>query len=414
MPKKVKGQKKGNRAAREDANRETRKVKGREIMDFDLTEEQKMMRDNARTYLLKEIAPQVNEFENRGRHFTHDEACEFTKKLMPLGYVISALPEEAGGLGLSFTDQGVLQEELWRVWGSLGGFIFTNSYGLVMEATSDHIRERYEGAFHKGELIIAGGFTEPNHGSDLAGLETTAVPDGKDLVINGNKIWCSNGSIADAILTLAVDKSTDPPGTSLIFVPKEAGYTTRDIPHIGLKCLNTAEVWYSDVRVPLKNVIEPELAYKNIVVRFEFGRALIATEAVGLAQAAIDASITYAQQRVQFGRPIGGFQMIQNMIADMVAETEASRFLAYRALHLIDKGERCRWQSSLAKFYATERAISTASKAIEIHGAMGYSSDYPVERIFRDARMLTHPDGAANIQRLVVGRELIGINAIRG
>ena len=132
MPKKVKGQKKGNRAAREDANRETRKVKGREIMDFDLTEEQKMMRDNARTYLLKEIAPQVNEFENRGRHFTHDEACEFTKKLMPLGYVISALPEEAGGLGLSFTDQGVLQEELWRVWGSLGGFIFTCSIWSVV------------------------------------------------------------------------------------------------------------------------------------------------------------------------------------------------------------------------------------------------------------------------------------------
>ncbi len=382
-------------------------------MDFELNESSKMMRDNARKFLLKEIAPLVNEFEKRPGRFTHDEIVEFNKKLIPLGYLNGSIGTEFGGMGLSYLDQGILMEELWRVWGSLGGVMFTNSAPMLIWGAPDHVKKIYEDRVRKGELIIATGLTEPNHGSDLAGLETNAVGSGNDFIINGNKIWCSQGGVADAIITMCVDKTMDPPGVTTILVPKEAGYTFRDVGHIGLKCLNTAEVWYSDVRVPQDWVVVPGMAYKRYILGFETGRSMIACEAVGLAQAAIDASITYAKQRVCFGRPIAGFQMVQNQIVDMIADTEASRFLAYRALTLIDKDVRCRWESSLAKYWATEHAIWTCSKAIEVHGGIGLSDDFPVERFFRDARMLTHPDGAVNIQKLVVGREILGINAIK-
>ena len=181
---------------------------------------------------------------------------------------------------------------------------------------------------------------------------------------------------------------------------------------LGQRAACTSEIVFEGCRVPKENIMaDAATGYKTLMHQFEWGRSMIGVSAAGISQAAIDASIKYAQDRHQFGKPIGSFQLIQQMLFEMIAETEASRLLAYRALDMIDCGERARMESSLAKGYATEAAVRTTSKAIQIHGAMGYSTSYPVERYFRDARMLTIPDGTTQVQTLVVGREALGIRA---
>lgn len=383
-------------------------------MDFDLTEEQKMLQRNVRDFLRKEIAPIVDERDRKGP-LTREEAVGYIKKLMPFGYYIGHLPEEYGGMGLSFTTSAILNEELSYVWASLDATIFIASLvpGMLSLA-SEELKEKFLPRIAAGELIGSLAITEPNAGSDAASIETTAVLDGDEYIINGTKTWISNGTIADVCNVVAItDKSKGTLGISQILVEKEVSpFQARELHKIGWRAFPTAELSFVDCRVPKGNLLgDPAAGYKRTMQFFEIARAWMAIMAAGISRAAIDASIKYAQERKQFGRPIGSFQMVQEMIADMIAETEASRLLAYRALHLIDKGVRARMESSLAKAYACEAAVRVTSKAIQIHGAMGLSDEYPVERYFRDARMLTIPDGTTQIQKLVVGREAIGIRA---
>jgi alkylation response protein AidB-like acyl-CoA dehydrogenase len=383
-------------------------------MDFDLTEEQMMLKTNARNFLEKEIAPVVDEYERKGP-MTREDAVGFIKKLMPFGYYIGQLPEEYGGSNLDEKSYGLLMEELARIWASLAGVIMIAAVGgVALEVQSESLKKTLVPRLVAGELIGCGAITEPNAGSNAASMETTAVLDGDDWVINGTKTWISNGSIADIVMVLCVtDRSKGPLGISQILVEKDVSpFTTRELHKLGLRAFPTSELAFVDCRVPSDNILgDPALGYKRTMVGFELARATLAAISTGIAQAAIDASINYARERMQFGKPIGSFQMIQEMIADMIAATEAMRLLTYRAFYLIDKGERCRWQSSLAKAYATELAVDVTSKAIQIHGAMGLSDEYPVERYFRDARTMTIPDGTTQIQKLVVGREVIGIRA---
>jgi len=383
-------------------------------MDFDLTEEQMMLKTNARNFLEKEIAPVVDEYERKGP-MTREDAVGFIKKLMPFGYYIGQLPEEYGGSNLDEKSYGLLMEELARIWASLAGVIMIAAVGgVALEAQSESLKKTLVPRLVAGELIGCGAITEPNAGSNAASMETAAVLDGDDWVINGTKTWISNGSIADIVMVLCVtDRSKGPLGISQILVEKDVSpFTTRELHKLGLRAFPTSELAFVDCRVPSDNILgDPALGYKRTMVGFELARATLAAISTGIAQAAIDASINFARERMQFGKPIGSFQMIQEMIADMIAATEAMRLLTYRAFYLIDKGERCRWQSSLAKAYATELAVDVTSKAIQIHGAMGLSDEYPVERYFRDARTMTIPDGTTQIQKLVVGREVIGIRA---
>ena len=383
-------------------------------MDFDLTEEQMMLKTNARNFLEKEIAPVVDEYERKGP-MTREDAVGFIKKLMPFGYYIGQLPEEYGGSNLDEKSYGLLMEELARIWASLAGVIMIAAVGgVALEAQSESLKKTLVPRLLAGELIGCGAITEPNAGSNAASMETAAVLDGDDWVINGTKTWISNGSIADIVMVLCVtDRSKGPLGISQILVEKDVSpFTTRELHKLGLRAFPTSELAFVDCRVPSDNILgDPALGYKRTMVGFELARATLAAISTGIAQAAIDASINYARERMQFDKPIGSFQMIQEMIADMIAATEAMRLLTYRAFYLIDKGERCRWQSSLAKAYATELAVDVTSKAIQIHGAMGLSDEYPVERYFRDARTMTIPDGTTQIQKLVVGREVIGIRA---
>ena len=383
-------------------------------MDFDFTEEQRMLKKNVSDFLSKEIAPIVDERERHGP-FTREEVVGFIKKLMPFGYYIGVLPKKYGGMELDRITIGVINEELSRVWASLAATIgIAQLAPMNIADASDELRQRFLPQILEGELIGCSALTEPNAGSDTAHIETTAMLDGNTYVINGTKTWISNGTIADICMLLAVtDRSKGALGISTIVVEKAASpWESKELHKIGWHCFPTGEMYFTDCRVPEVNLLgDVATGYKRAMREFETARAGMAIMAAGICQAAIDAAISYARERKQFGRPIGSFQMIQEMIADMIAETEASRLLAYRAFHLIDKGGRARLESSLAKAYACEAAVRVTSKAIQIHGGVGLSDEYPVERYFRDARMLTIPDGTTQIQKLIVGRESIGIKA---
>jgi len=384
-------------------------------MDFEFTEEQKMVRATVRDFLENEIAPLVDARERQGP-FTREEVVGYIKKLMPFGYYIGSLPEEYGGQNLDGMTSAILSEELSRVWASLAATIgIASSAPRLVLAGPKEMRDRLLPRALEGDLIGCSAITEPNHGSDSGFMETNAVLDGDEWVINGTKTWISDGTVADLVGVICVtDKDKGPLGMSQITVEKERSpFETRELHKLGWYCFPTGELSFVDCRVPRENQMgQRGMGYRTTIQAFEAARSGMGVMAAGICQAAIDASITYAQQRFQFGRPIGSFQLVQELIADMVAETEAARLLSYRALYLLDKGERCRWQSSLAKAYACEAAVNVTSKAIQVHGAMGLSDEYPVARYFRDARMLTIPDGTTQIQKLVVGRELIGIKAI--
>jgi len=382
-------------------------------MDFELTEEQKMAKAALHDFLEKEIAPIVDKREREGHPFTREEAVGYIKKLMPFGFY--TLPEEHGGVSVDPMTRAVLSEELAYVWCSLAATIFIASGATAaVLGAPEETRKRLLPRLLEGDLIGCAAITEPNAGSNAAAIETTARLDGDEWVINGTKTWISNATIADVAVVLCItDKSKGPLGISRILVEKAVSpFETRELHKLGWYCFPTGEISFVDCRVPKENlIVDPVSGYRTQMRAFESARTGMAIMAAGICQAAIDASIKYAQQRVQFGRPIGGFQMIQEMIADMIAETEATRLLAYRAESLIAKGARARLESSLAKAFGCEAAVRVTSKAVQIHGAMGLSDEYPVARYFRDARMLTIPDGTTQIQKLIVGRESIGLRA---
>ena len=246
-------------------------------------------------------------------------------------------------------------------------------------------------------------------------MKTTAALSGQHYVMNGTKTWISNGTIADAAFVLATtDKTLGALGMSFFLVERDQSpFEARELHKLGLRCFPTSELFFSDCRVTKENLLDPGTGYKRTMAFFDVSRAMVAALSTGIAQAAIDASVKYARERMQFGKPIASFQMIQEMIWTW-PETEAGRLLAYRALDTLDSKQKSRWQSSLAKAYATEAAVRTASKAIQIHGAMGLSDEYPVERYFRDARTLTIPDGTTQMQKLIVERDTGGIRAMTG
>ena len=384
-------------------------------MDFDLTEEQQMLKANVRKFLEKEIVPIVDAQEKKGP-LDKKTAVALIRRLMPFGYMVGFLPEQYGGSQLEVKTNGVLLEELARAWASLAGTLFLAAgfWWLLNEAGSPEHKKRLLPLATSGDYIGCLAITEPNAGSDVAAAETTAILDGDNYIVNGTKTWISNGSIADAAFVLATtDKSLGPLGMSFFLVEKNVSpFSTRELHKLGLRSFPTSELSFNDCRVPKGNLLDPGSGYKRTMAFFDVSRAMVGVMCTGIAQAAIDASIKYAQERTQFGRPIGSFQMIQEMLVDMITETEAGRLLSFRALDLLDKGQKSRWQSSLAKAYATEAAVRTTSKAIQIHGAMGLSDEYPVERYFRDARTLTIPDGTTQMQKLIVGRDVLGIRAV--
>ncbi len=386
-------------------------------MDFELTDEQKLIQQTARRVMEREIIPVAHEYDRTKALMDRGKLKGLLDKIAPLGYLGHVIPEEWGGAGLDYLTLCVLMEELFRAYASLGGVILIQTAARsIHQLGTDQQRRRFLPGLVSGEKIACTAITEPNVGSNNAGIETLAREDGDSYVINGTKTWISNGSISDlAIVVAQTDRGAGAKGICHLIVDRaQSPYGARELPKLGLRSFPTSEVVFVDCRVPKENLlVPPGEGLKTILKLYEGARAIMAIGAVGMAQAAIDASVRYAKERTQFGKPIGQFQLIQAMIAEMIAETDAARLLAQRTFWMLDKGVRCDREASIAKFYATEAAVRVTSKAIQIHGAYGLSEEYPVERFFRDARSFTIPDGTTEIQKLIVGRSVLGLQAFR-
>lgn len=383
-------------------------------MDFELTDEQRMLKESARRLQEQEIAPYMARFPE-DEPMTPDEIKAALKKFIPLGYLGSTIPEEYGGSGLDFMTYVLLMEEIDPLF-FIPVMITGGAAEQIYNLGNEEQRKTYLPALLNADKIGCTGITEPNVGSNPSFIETRAVEDGDAWVINGSKTWISNGAFCDICLVLAnADPGQGRKGLNYFIVDKETSpFESRPIPIIGdeARMPEVGQLTFEDCRVPRANVIgHPGEGLKETMILFQQARCLVALNSVIYAQRALEAAVRYAKERTQFGKPIGQFQLIQAMIADMAALTDAARLLTYRASAQVDKGGRFHREASIAKFYATEAAVKVTSMAVQVHGAYGLSTEYPVEKLFRRARVMTIPDGTTQIQKLVVAREMLGMSA---
>lgn len=385
-------------------------------MEFGFSEEQKILIDSLTRFCKKEIEPLVDDYDKNKRLSDPAILKGLLKKLQPFGFLSGPVPEKYGGMDLDFLTTGLIEETLAKYFSSLAGIclIQMGAARLLATCSNEALKEKYVPALCRGDKIACICVTEPNVGSNPAFIETTLtkVPGGYRL--NGTKTWISNGSVSDiAIVIASVDRKLGAKGLTAFLVDREeTPYPARDLDKLGLRSFPTSELHFEDILVPEENqVVETGRGLATTLKTFEMARALMAATSVGLARAAIEVASEYAKQREQSGRVIASFQLVQDMLADMLARTEASAFLTYRAFWLMDQDIRCDAQSAMAKFYATEAAAQTTSEAIQVLGGYGLSEEYPAERLFRDARSMTIPDGTTQIQKLIVARDLLGVSA---
>lgn len=381
-------------------------------MDFAPSEEQRLALDGWRRMIAHDIAPITARYCDSV--IPKDTAHELLRRTTGYGIGNGWIRETDGGAGLDFLSSGLLYEELARTSPDLAGLAFvTEGAALKLaNAGSPALKARYLPQLLTGKLIGCSAISEPDVGSSVREMRTRAVRDGHYFRIRGEKMWTSNASIADLVILTA--RSGEDEFTMFLLDRAEHSFTTRDIPKLGLNGWSLGQVVLEDVVVPETNVIGKVGAGLGETMRgFERSRCFISTLALGIASAALEAGVSYAQTRKQFGKLIAGHQLIQGMLAEMATELDAARLLVYRALWLMTQGLRCELEASMAKSYTTEAALRIASKAIQVHGAFGISREFPVERHFRNARMLTLPDGTTQINQLIIGRKLTGIDAFR-
>ncbi len=382
-------------------------------MDFEYTEEQNLFRKMAREFCQRHVIPIAKEIDREDRF-----PKELVKELVPLGLLGIISPREYGGLGADRICYCVVLEELAQGSAAVCTLVvIQNSFAEVpiLEWGNEEQKKKYLPRMIKGEIIGCLGVTEPNHGSDPASMETAAVREGNSWIINGSKMFISQGDIADVVTTGAQTQKGSRHAGIIAFIVERGmpGFRSRPLHgKLGLRGTALAELIFENLRIPDENVLgKVGDGFKVLMSAMDDCRVAVAATSVGLSQAAIEACINYAQQRQQFGKVIGSFQLIQAMIADMIVETEAARLLTYKAAALMDKGRRGLPETSYCKLYASEVAQKVAYNAIQIHGASGYFDDYPLERIYRDARAQTIVEGTSQIHRLIIGRHALGISA---
>jgi len=379
---------------------------------IDWNDEQLELRDNIRRFMKKEVTPLIQEHE-ASRTFPY----HLMPKLASFGYLGGTLPESLGGFGIDHVTWAMMMEELGYHWLSMRTMVnITNGSinRIASQGTPEQIK-KYLGPIMRGELKVCTGLTEPDTGSNIAGIRTKAELQGDEWVINGRKLWITNGFNADvAVIVARTYSPTCDGGLSAFIVERKlANYEVRKLDTMVLRCTGTAELSFHDVRIPRENLLGQEgKALASTLKGLDAARLNIAMGAVGAAQAALDLSIEYVKQRQQFGRPIASFQLIQKHIVDMTVRVEAARALGIRAALALQAGKDVRQACSIAKLYATESAHEVANMALQVHGGLGYSEDYPIERIFRDTRGGMIPEGTTEIQTLIIGREILSINAI--
>lgn len=381
-------------------------------MDFELTDEQRMWRQVVHEFCLQEVKPQAAELDARAEF-----NAEAVGKMAPLGLLGLNIPEEYGGAGVDAISAAIAIEELgWACGGTALSIAAHNGLGCEPIASfgSEAQRRRWlpDLATGKGGLGALA-LTEPGAGSDLVGgVATRAQLEGDEWVINGSKAWITNPSVASLVVTLCRTDAEGSGSLSLIVVPTDTPglHIHPAEKKMGVRASPTHALTYESVRVPRENVLgQPGQGIRQTLQTLDGGRISVGALSVGLAQAALEEAIRYARERVSFGVPISQHQAIQWMIADAVTQIESARLLVYRAAWLRQRGEVITREAAVAKLYASEMAERVCRDAIQILGSYGYSSEYPVERLYRDARLMTIGEGTSEIQRMVIARRTLGI-----
>ncbi|MFD0308770.1 acyl-CoA dehydrogenase family protein [Streptomyces sp. NPDC127119] len=382
-------------------------------MNLELGEEQTAVRRLARDFVAREITPNVIAWDR-----AEDVDRSIVKKLGEVGFLGLTIDEEYGGSGGDHLAYCLVTEELGRGDSSVRGIVSV-SLGLVAKTiaswgTEEQKRQWLPG-LTSGGYVGCFGLTEPGTGSDAGNLSTKAVRDGDTYVVNGGKTFITNGTWADVVLLFA--RSTDAPGhkgVSAFLVPADTPGLTRRTIHgkLGLRGQATAELTLEDVRVPASAMLGPEgKGFSVAMSALAKGRMSVAAGCVGIAQAALDAAVTYATEREQFGKVIARHQLVQELLSDIAVDVDAARLLTWRVADLVDRGEPFATESSKAKLFASEAAVRAANNALQVFGGYGYIDEYPVGKLLRDARVMTLYEGTSQIQKLVIGRAVTGVSA---
>jgi butyryl-CoA dehydrogenase len=383
-------------------------------LDFELTDEQRLISESAREFSDKEIAPRVRENDRAGRFDR-----ELASKLGEIGYLGAPVAEEYGGRGLDYLSYGLIVEQVGRVDSSMRTVVSVQTSlvcGSIERWGTEEQRRTWLPRLCSGEALGCFALTEPDFGSDAASLRTRAKKTDSGWTITGNKMWISMGNVAEVALIFA---QTDPEkkhrGLACFLVPTASdGYSSQEIHgKLGLRSSDTAEISLDEVEVGDDAMLgEIGDGFKIAMSALDNGRYSVAAGCVGICDGCVESSVSYAKERKQFGVPIGSFQLVQELIAEMIVRRDAARMLVWRAGDLKNRGVRNTVETSIAKYYATEAAVDCANMAIQVHGGSGYVDDYPVERYLRDARVTTLYEGTSQIQKLIIGRDATGINAM--
>ena len=378
-------------------------------MDFSYSEQQETIRKTARDFAENEIGPLVEQMEAEKR-----TAPELIPKMKDLGFYGIQYPEEYGGMGATYLEYVMVLEELSRKYCSIGAHISVNSLcaGTINDFGTEEQKKSYLPELLTGDAIGSFAFTEPNTGSDPRAIRTTAVREGDEWVINGEKIFITNSPLPGTVVIFCKDLEMDEK-IACIIVPKDTpGYTPqKHLSKMGMHGLEVADIVLDDLRVPYENTVGGEpgrgMGFKILTTEISVGKLGISAQCVGMAQAALDESISYAKQREQQGKPIAKFQTVQWMIGEMSAEVDAARYSTYATAFARSTGKNIMFDSARTRLFVSQAAHRAASSAMQIHGAFGYTTEYKVERIFRDMKLAEIYEGVNEIQRVIAASELL-------
>ena len=378
-------------------------------INLDTSENDKLILTSIDKFLEKDVKPYVKEFESEDKY-----PQDIADKMAELGLFGATISEDYGGLGLSAVTYSKIVENVSSVWMSVSGIF--NSHLIMCAAVekfgTDEMKNFYLPKFATGELRGGIALTEPDCGTDLQSIKTKATKDNTKYKINGTKTWITNSVQGDVLAVLVkTNNEISPPhkGMSLLLVHKDQGYIPRKLKKLGYRGIDTGEVQFNDVEIPLENLIGTEegRGLQQILSGLELGRINVAARGVGLAKAALDDSIEYSKIRKTFGKPISNHQSIQIKLAEMATRLEASRLLTEQAAIAYDSGKRSDLQAGMAKLYATETALFNSTEAMRIHGGFGYSPEYNIERYYRDAPLLAIGEGTNELQKIIIAKQLV-------
>jgi alkylation response protein AidB-like acyl-CoA dehydrogenase len=380
-------------------------------MEFTLTDNQKAMQELARNFAEKEMRPVVMKYDE-----SQEFPFEVVQKLAGLGFMGMTVPDELGGAGLNELDAIVITEELAKVDPSVALTVASHNSlctGHLMLHASEAQKKKYVPDLASGRSLGAWGLTEPGSGSDSGGMRTVATPDGSDWIINGSKSFITQGSVGSIYVVMAVTDRTKGKASISAFILEKGmkGFTVgKKENKLGMRSSDTSTLIFDNVRVPAENVIGTlGDGFRQALSVLDGGRIGIAALSVGIAQAALDASVKYAKERRQFGKPIAEFQAIQWKLGEMATEISAARLLTQRAAWLRMTGQPITLASAEAKYFASEAAVRATSEAVQIHGGYGFIKDFPVEKLYRDAKLMTIGEGTSEVQKMVIARTVLSM-----